>query len=56
MFSSLSFLGSIVTLVALTIVTWVWLSGKDQPPTVAAEAEPARVYFGQGPVCFRGFP
>ena len=31
--SSLSFLGSIFTLVALTIVTWVWLSGKEQAPT-----------------------
>jgi hypothetical protein len=31
--SSMSFFGSILILIALTIVTWVWLSGKDQAPT-----------------------
>ena len=31
--SSLSFLGSVLILVALTIVTWLWLGGKDHAPT-----------------------
>ena len=31
--SSLSFVGSVLILSALTIVTWLWLGGKDQPPT-----------------------
>jgi hypothetical protein len=30
--SSMSFVGSVLILVALTIVTWVWLGGKDQAP------------------------
>jgi hypothetical protein len=30
--SSLSFLGSLVVLAALTVVTWMWLGGKDGPP------------------------
>jgi hypothetical protein len=29
--SSISFLGSLLILGALTIVTWLWLGGKDQP-------------------------
>ena len=28
--SSLSFFGSVLILIALTIVTWLWLGGKDQ--------------------------
>ncbi len=31
--SLLSFFGSILILVALTIVTWLWLGGKDDAPT-----------------------
>jgi hypothetical protein len=31
--SSLSFLGSLVVLASLTVVTWMWLGGKDRPPT-----------------------
>jgi hypothetical protein len=31
--SSLSFLGSVLVLGALTIVTWLWLGGKEQAPT-----------------------
>jgi hypothetical protein len=31
--SLMSFLGSILILVALTIVTWLWLGGKDDAPT-----------------------
>jgi len=31
--SSLSFVGSVLILGALTIVTWLWLGGKDDPPT-----------------------
>ena len=31
--AALSFCGSIVILIALTIVTWVWLGGKDVVPT-----------------------
>jgi len=31
--SSMSFLGSVLILIALTIVTWLWLGGKDQAPT-----------------------
>ncbi len=30
--SSLSFLGSLLILVGLTIVTWIWLGRKDGPP------------------------
>ncbi len=30
--SSLSFFGSLLILAALSIVTWLWLGGKDQPP------------------------
>ena len=29
--ASISFLGSLLILGALTIVTWLWLGGKDQP-------------------------
>ena len=31
--SSLSFFGSVLILGALTIVTWLWLGGKDDAPT-----------------------
>jgi hypothetical protein len=31
--SLLSFLGSVLVLGALTIVTWLWLGGKDDTPT-----------------------
>jgi len=31
--SSLSFVGSLLILGVLTIVTWRWLGGKDAPPT-----------------------
>jgi hypothetical protein len=31
--SSLSFFGSVLVLLALTIVTWMWLGGKDEGPT-----------------------
>lgn len=31
--SFLSFVGSILTLGALTILTWLWLGGKDNAPT-----------------------
>jgi hypothetical protein len=31
--SSLSFLGSVLILGALTIVTWLWLGGKEEAPT-----------------------
>jgi hypothetical protein len=31
--SSLSFVGSVLILAALTIVTWMWLGGKDGAPT-----------------------
>jgi len=31
--SSMSFLGIVLILIALTIVTWLWLGGKDQAPT-----------------------
>jgi len=30
--SSLSFFGGLLILAALTIVTWLWLGAKDQPP------------------------
>jgi hypothetical protein len=30
--SLMSFLGSVLILVALTIATWLWLGGKDNPP------------------------
>jgi hypothetical protein len=30
--SSLSFLGSVLILAALTIVTWLWLGGKEAAP------------------------
>jgi hypothetical protein len=30
--SSLSFFGSLLILAALSIVTWLWLGGKDQSP------------------------
>ena len=30
--SSLSFFGSLLILAALSIVTWLWLGGKDQHP------------------------
>ena len=30
--SSVSFLGSVLIIGALTIVTWVWLSGKEKRP------------------------
>jgi hypothetical protein len=30
--STVSFVGSVLILVALTIVTWVWLGRKDEPP------------------------
>ncbi len=31
--STLSFLGSVLVLAALTIVTWLWLGGKEGAPT-----------------------
>ena len=31
--SLMSFLGSVLILVALTIVTWLWLGGKDHAPS-----------------------
>jgi hypothetical protein len=31
--ASMSFLGSVLILVALTIATWLWLGGKDHAPT-----------------------
>ena len=31
--SSMSFLGTVLILVALTIVTWLWLGGKDNAPS-----------------------
>ena len=31
--SSMSFLGTVLILVALTIVTWLWLGGKDDAPS-----------------------
>lgn len=31
--SSVSFLGSVVILGALTVVTWLWLGGKEHTPT-----------------------
>lgn len=31
--SLLSFFGSVLILAALTIVTWLWLGGKDSAPT-----------------------
>jgi hypothetical protein len=31
--SSLSLFGSVLILLALTIVTWLWLGGKDHAPT-----------------------
>lgn len=41
--SSLSFVGSVLILGALTIVTWLWLGGKDKAPTGAQDvAKPSK--------------